>query len=68
MNRYLLRFEGEGVKIPKAEQVFISKVPGLTILDRSDLILLVDATDKAIDTILSKLEDWDAYKVCGVTK
>ncbi|MCI0337670.1 MAG: hypothetical protein L0226_08840 [Acidobacteria bacterium] len=57
MNRYILRYRGQGAK-PKEDVEMIRSLPETTIFDETSRMLLVEAPEEVLRTALKSLTNW----------
>ncbi|MFN0086503.1 MAG: hypothetical protein ACKVX9_14035 [Blastocatellia bacterium] len=57
MNRYILRFRGQGKK-PARDVEIIRALPGTTVIDDTNRMLLVEAPAEELQLALNSLSDW----------
>jgi len=57
MQRYILRYKAAGPK-PESDLMRIRNTPGLTVVDESPRMLLVEGDDKRIEGLRGDLADW----------
>jgi hypothetical protein len=57
MGRFILRFTGRGA-MPEAHRAQIHAAPGVTILDSSPRMLLVQGPHQAVKQLAEKLPGW----------
>jgi len=55
--RYIVRYAGEGLR-PAADVQRIRAVPGLTVLDDSSRMMLVEASQKNLKDLMGALPGW----------
>lgn len=55
--RYIARFEGQGAK-PAADAARARRLPGVTVLDESSRMLLIEGDDEALLALVETLSDW----------
>jgi hypothetical protein len=57
VGRYIVRFAGQGLR-PEADAQRIRQAPGLTVLDDSSHMMLVEASAKRLKELMDSLPDW----------
>ncbi len=57
MARYIVRYVGEGLR-PSADLQRIRAAPGLTVLDDSARMLLVEGSPKNLEELMGSLPGW----------
>jgi hypothetical protein len=57
MQRYILRYKASGPK-PEGDLLRIRNTPGLTVVDESPRMLLVEGDDKPIEDLRGDLANW----------
>lgn len=57
MGRYIVRYVGEGLR-PEADVQRIRSSAGLTVLDESSRLMLVEASAKRLESLLGSLPGW----------
>jgi hypothetical protein len=57
MNRFILRFKGQGA-MPASDLAQIDAVPDIIVVDRSARMLLVEAATQAVHRLAEALPHW----------
>ena len=57
MGRYIVRYAGQGLR-PSADVQRIRAVPGLTVLDESSRMMLVEGSEKRLKELMGSLPGW----------
>jgi hypothetical protein len=57
MARYIVRYVGEGLR-PTADMRRIRSAPGLTVLDASSRMMLVETTAGSLKSLMSAMPGW----------
>jgi len=58
MNRFILRFSGQGAK-PQSDVARISSLPNTRVLDDSPRMLLVEAPARELKALVDELPEWE---------
>ena len=57
LHRYVVRFKGRGLK-PLADVEQVRRLPGVTVIDESSRMLLIEGDDDAVTILAEALPGW----------